>query len=150
VFQAGLSATVQGGGGKDIFPASEVPPFAPVVAAFGQPPGVTTAQPQAKAYLHFVDSAGPVEVALTEVLWRAGQVSTCDDVTIEVQATIPASQLGVVLHLAAGSSTIGDLAGVSADGGVCDDAKPGACDSGSQPLHFTFQGVPMAFDFSTL
>jgi hypothetical protein len=142
-----LSATVTGPSSKDVFPPSRVPSFAPAVLAFGSPPGVTTTDAQPLAFLRFVDEQGPVEIQIEHLVWRATEGRDCKDVSVRLQAVLPTSQFSIVLHLAGGDRTLGELVD-SSDAG---DVMP-SDDSGLPPtpveIALAFQGVPMAFEFS--
>jgi len=148
-----VSATVAGPGDTDTYSQNEVPPFAPAVRAFGSPPGVTTVDPQPSAFLHFMDGQGAIDVQVQHVVWRAGEGSSCSDVSVELQAVIPASGLGVKLHLPEGDRTIGELVRGADAGSAIPIINP-IIDAGppSTPveLRAVFQGEPTAFDFSTL
>lgn len=140
-----LSATTGGGDGQEVFTSNDVP-FAPAVAAFGSPPGVTTDDPQPNAVLRFEDEAGPVEIQLEHVVWRGTQGSTsCDTLTVSLQAVIPSSQLSVILHLQAGDKTIGELSSGSSTPIVGPPPPPTPVE-----IAATFEGVPVDFDFDTL
>lgn len=140
-----LSATTADAGGLASFASSDVP-LAPVVAAFGSPPGVTTDDPQPFALLRFEDQAGPVEIELEHVVWRATQSSrSCDTLSVSLQAVIPSSQLSVVLHLAAGDSTIGELSSGSSGPIVGPPPPPTPVE-----IAATFEGVLLNFDFDSL
>jgi hypothetical protein len=143
-----LSATIADGSGKQIFLPGDVPPLAPLVPAFGEPPGVTTVDPQPDATLHFEDEAGPLDIQLEHVVWRATQGSSCADMSVTMQAVIPTSQLSLVIHLPTGDKTIGDL--VSA--GEPSVTPIGGADPPSIPVEVaaTFDGIPLNFDFDTL
>ncbi len=162
VFEGALSATIAGGSGKDVFPTGQVPTFAPAVEAFGTPPGVTTKKPQPTAFLRFADQQGAVVLEIKDLLWVARQGSDCTQMSVDVYATVPPTEYGKLLHLSSGSSSIGTLAEVSdagaSDAGCADDdSGVVALDGGCHPtpptsvgLHFTFQGVPVLFDYGTL
>jgi hypothetical protein len=147
VLVGALSATIAGLSGKDVFPPNRMPPFAPVVLAFGSPPGVTTVDAQELGFLRFVDQQGPVEIQIEHLVWRATEGRDCKDVSVRLQAVLPTSQFSVVLHLKDGDRSIGELVDSSDAGGVTPSD-----DSGAPPtpveIALTFQGVPMAFDFS--
>ena len=147
-----LSATISAGVGKEVFLPDEVPLLAPVVLAFGSPPGVTSVDPQPRAMLGFQDEEGSVDVELEHVVWRATQGSTCADMSVSFQAVLPPSQFSVVVHLAAGDRTIGEL--ISASGS---DSNPRVTPIGRPtptpiPVEIAavFQGTPLDFDFDTL
>ena len=144
-----LSATTEGDNGKQLFLPDHVPPFAPAVAAFGSPPGVTSVDPQQNATLHFVDEAGPLDIQLEHIVWRATQGSSCADMTVSMQAVIPTSELSVVVHLPAGEQTIGELVSASSSGSP---TPIGGSDPPALPVEIaaTFVGVPLDFDFDTL
>lgn len=140
-----LSATVEDSG-QQIF--LDVPLLEPVVAAFGSPPGVTSVDPQPNAVFRFEDEAGPVDIQVEHVVWRATQNSDCADMTVSLQAVIPTSQLSVVLHLPTGDQTIGEL--ISSEQ---PDVTPiGGGEPPPIPVEIaaTFQGVPLDFDFDSL
>lgn len=143
-----LSATEDDGSGQQSFLASDVPPLEPVVAAFGSPPGVTSVDPQPNAVLRFEDQAGPVDIQIEHIVWRATQNTTCADMTVSLQAVIPTSQLSVVLHLPEGDQTIGELisseqSDVTPIGGPTPPPTP-------VEIAATFQGVPLDFAFDAL
>lgn len=144
-----LSATTDNGSGQEIFLPSDVPPLAPVVAAFGSPPGVTSFDPQPNAVLHFVDQVGPVDIQIEHVVWRATQGASCADMTVSLQAVIPTSQFSVVLHLSTLDQTIGEL--ISSSSG----SQPTPIGGPAPPptpveIAATFEGVPLDFDFDAL
>ena len=143
-----LSATTEDDGGKQIFLPDNVPLLAPVVAAFGSPPGVTTADAQQNATLHFEDEEGPLDIQIEHVVWRATQGSSCADMTVTMQAVIPTSQLSLVVHLPTGDQTIEELVESDSSG----PPPIGGGDPTPIPVEIaaTFQGVPLDFDFDTL
>ena len=143
----GISATVEDGTGQHMFFPSDVP-LAPVVAAFGSPPGVTSVDAQPNATLHFEDEAGGVDIEVEHVVWRATQGASCADMTVSFQAVIPTSQLSVVLHLPTGGQTIGEL--VTASGPAV--TPIGSPEPTPIPVEIaaTFKGVPLDFAFDAL
>jgi hypothetical protein len=145
-----LSATIEGGNGKDTFLPSDVPPLAPVVPAFGSPPGVTTVDAQPNAVLFFWDEAGPVEIQLEHVVWRATQGATCADMTVSLQAVIPTSQYSIVIHLPEGDSSIDDLISTSGSNPSVTPIGGPAATSIPVEIAATFEGLPLDFDFDTL
>jgi len=147
---AALSATIEGGNSKDRFLPSDVPPLAPAVPAFGSPPGVTTVDPQPNAVLLFWDEAGPVDVQIEHVVWRATQGSSCADMGVSFQAVIPTSQNSIVLHLPAGDQTIGELIRASGSGPRVTPIGAPAPTPIPVEIAATFQGTPLDFDFDTL
>ena len=154
VLYGALSATVPGPGGPEVFPKGEVPPLAPAVPSF-LAAAVTTMDPQPTAFLHFIDLQGPVVIQVEHVQWTAEEGVDCNDMSIDVQAVVPTSQNGIVLHLATGNKTIGELVAPppSDDGGlppVDADVDGGPSGSLAVPLHLSFKGASMTFDFSTL
>jgi hypothetical protein len=130
---AALSATVTGGTG-DTFPSGEEPAFAPLIATDGE--GVTTTDAQPKAFLHFVDGAGPVDLEIDHLVFTASETFDCNSVFLDVQAVVPSSTYDIVLHLSGGDMTVGDLVG--------QQTVP------APQVHLTFSGQPMSFDFSSL
>lgn len=109
-YVAAVSATEQNQAGIEAFPASSMPSQSAVVAEAG---GFSGAWPQAKGYLRLVDAQGVVYVELADLRWTAVTSAPCESVWIAVDAVIPASQGAIVLHLADGQATIGDLAGAA-------------------------------------
>jgi hypothetical protein len=146
-----LSATTEDDSGQEIFLPSDVPPLEPVVAAFGSPPGVTSVDPQPNSVLRFEDQAGPVDIQVEHVVWRATQNTTCADMTVSLQAVIPTSQFPVVLHLPTGDQTIGEL--ISSSNSDQPDVTPiGGPAPPPTPVEIaaTFKGVPLDFAFDSL
>jgi len=79
-------------------------------------------------------------------VWRATQGSTsCDTLTVSLQAVIPSSQLSVILHLQAGDKTIGELSSGSSTPIVGPPPPPTPVE-----IAATFEGVPVDFDFDSL
>jgi hypothetical protein len=145
-----LSATTRERSGQEIFLPDHAPALAPLVAAFGSPPGVTSSDPQSAALLHFEDEAGSVDIQLQHIVWRATQGATCAEMSVTLQAVIPSSQFSIVLHLAAGDQTVGELM----DGSGANPGPPPIAGPTPTPIPVeiaaTFQGLPLDFDFSTL
>ncbi|MCC6522926.1 MAG: hypothetical protein IT373_09715 [Polyangiaceae bacterium] len=154
-----LSATLAGGSGE-VFPANKVPDFLTVVPAFNGglttvgPPGSEN-DPQQVGYLRVVDELGTTDIEIGHVRWVATPDATCSSLTeVVVDAFIAASELSHVLHLAGGDQTIGELAGYQAsDAGANDSGVAGGPPNPGnlpQPIHFSFQGESVVFDYSTL
>ncbi|MEB2312149.1 MAG: hypothetical protein OZ921_04010 [Sorangiineae bacterium] len=169
--QAALSATRSGSSGLEVFLPGKAPALVPVVEAFGNPPGITSAAPLPTGYLRFVDQSGPVELAVERIQWIARQGSGCGEMTVQVYANVARSDYATIVHLSSGDRTLGELAGVGEadggsgsgvdsgigplDGGACEGGA--ASDGGCPPppaeeivIAFSFSGTPMSFDFSTL
>jgi hypothetical protein len=100
--------------------------------------------------LHFEDNAGPVDIQIQHIVWRATEGSTCADMSVSLQAVIPTSQFSIVLHLTDGDQTVGDL--IDASGSNPGPAPIGGPTPTPTPVEIaaTFQGLPLDFDFSTL
>jgi hypothetical protein len=147
-----LSATTDPGSGQETFLPGDAPPLAPVVAAFGSPPGVTSIDPQPNAVFQFEDQAGPVNIQIEHVVWRATQGSSCADMSVSLQAVIPTSQFSVLLHLATGDQTVGELISASDSDSQPDVTPIGGPEPTTTPVEIaaTFEGVPLDFDFDAL
>ena len=129
----GLSATAAGANG-DVFPAGEAPIFAPIVPTDGE--GVTTVDAQPRAFLHFVDLSGPVDLEIDHLVWSASETFNCNNVWVDVEAVLPPSTYSTVLHLHDGDMTVGDL--------VNQQMVP------APQVHLSFRGQQMTFDFGSL
>lgn len=147
---AALSATRSNGANKEAFLPGKSAPFAPLVLAFGGDPVVTTDEPLPRGYVQLFDKKGPVVLELRRMLWKATRGASCDEVEVDVHATIPFAQYGLTLHLAKGDKTIAELAGVPLPPDGADDAPPPRGDASVQPrrlsVHFTFPAVAASFD----
>jgi len=147
---AALSATRDNGANKEAFLPGKNAPFAPLVLAFGGDPVVTTDEPLPRGYVQLFDKKGPVVLELRRLLWKATRGTSCDDVEVDVHATIPFAQYGLTLHLAKGDKTIAELAGVPLPPDGADDGAPPGGDASRQPrrlsVHFTFSAVAAPFD----
>jgi hypothetical protein len=129
----GLSATTAGANGE-VFAAGEMPVFAPIVPTDGE--GVTTVDAQPRAFLHFVDLGGPVDLEIDHLVWSASETFSCNEVWVDVQAVLPSSTYATVLHLRDGDVTVGEL--------VSQQMVP------APQVHLSFRGQQMSFDFSSL
>lgn len=143
-----LSATTDDGGGQEVFLPDDVPALGPVVEAFGSPPGVTADDPQPSAMMRFEDEEGILDIQLEHVRWSARQGATCADMTVSMQAVLPASEFDFVVHLPTGDKTIGEL--VATEPPVVPPI--GGSDPDPPPVEIaaTFEGIPLDFDFETL
>jgi hypothetical protein len=137
----GAVSATQDASGKQVFPASQVPclqKLVPVTAETFTTEGPPSAiqDPQPRAFLHLQDKAGAVDIELEHVRWTATAAAQCTSVSVDVQAFVPSSAMGVVLHLAAGDHTLGEYYDV--DAGL------------PSPFFFSFQAGLSSFDFTTL
>jgi len=137
----GVSATADNGAGLQIFPMGTQPQFVSALLSFG---GFQSGAPQSTGVLHLVDSVGTVDIELNNIIVRLNSSSGCSNVLGVLDAEIPTSESGKVLHLKAGDSTIGDL-GAGGGGG-------GQKDAGALPILVRgfFSGETMSFDFTSL
>lgn len=134
--QGAASATTdQGGTQVFVAPAPELGPLDETAEGFGN------STPQAHGALTLVQPQGPVTIALEEIRWRARPDDGCGSAWVSLDAVIPASEGATVLHLAASTASIAELA-----------ATEGALDGGlaGYPVHAWFLGESMVFDFTSL
>lgn len=103
--------------------------------------GFGNAAPQAYGSLTLVQPSGPLSVALEEVRWRVRPNDGCGSIWASLDAVIPATEGGKVLHLQSSTASIADLATPEGgpDGGLA-----------GYPIHAWFLGESMPFDFTSL
>ncbi len=139
-----LTATRMGTGGREARFADRDASLARLVLAFGAEPSVTSERPLPKAQLQIVDKRGPGFLPIERLLFRATQAESCDVLDVDVQALVPTTELGTVLHLASGDKTIAQLAD---DGARVDTEPPGSVlRLPTATIHFTFRGVGTSVD----
>ncbi len=135
----GAVSATQDVGGLQAFPLTETPCLQLLVTQdwnvfTTQGPVHYETDPQPLAYLHLTDKAGSVSIKLEHVRWVATTTAQCSDMLVDVQAYIPDSELGLVLHFTDGPHTLGEYY----SGGM------------KNPFHFVFQGELKTFDYTTL
>jgi hypothetical protein len=164
-FLAALSATRAGGDGKHAFFAGKVPSAAPLILAFGDEPAVTTERSLPTGFLRVTRGdratgplASPAFLELRRILWRASPTGDptkphgCDELTLDVHALLPLSQLDVALPVAGGQKTIAEIlqlfppAGGFDEEGLPDDIRVRGHLPPPPAIHFQFKATAAAFD----
>lgn len=106
---------------------------------WGGPQGMQNLAPQAQGRMRLSDSQGVIDLELTQIRWYAKPDATCDSLWAALDAQIPVSQGPVILHLAGGDVSVGELAGDNGDPDVT-----------GYPVHAWFAGEGTSFDFTTV
>lgn len=127
----------EGDGVPQAFPSGKKPTAVAATIAAG---GFSTATTQLEAWLRVVDQSGPKDILLENLSLAATTSNKCSTLSAIVTATIPESQLSLVLDLPGGAKSIQELAGgaASPDGGA------------GYPLKMVFSGEATDFDFGSL
>lgn len=145
-FITALSASEKSGAGAEQFPADRAPEWVRLIDGSGQPPGVSTERFQPRGYLR----VGTTWLELSNLNWRAVEDGGCDQVNVNVYASLKESQLDQSLQRGNDSVKIRDLVGpewlqpAPVHEGISPRRQPNTKPV-PLPLHFQFQAVSVPF-----